>query len=124
LSSNNLECEIIFFADKLHVHHWPLNSSIWSKSTKEKVDLDLNKNPNKKKIMIKDQQIKINDYEFDKIKKIGITVPLFNNQTTLVFEGHFEDFDAHVHVTTSSQNYVDIFNKLVIWKNRCFPDSS
>ena len=62
--------------------------------------------------------------QFDKIKKIGITVPLFKNQTTLVFEGHFEDFDAHVHVTTSSQNYVDIFNKLVIWKNRCFPDSS
>ena len=124
MSTNNLEYEIVFFADKLHVHHWPLNSSIWSKSTKEKVDLDLNKNPNKKKIMIKDQQIKINDYEFNKIKKIGITVPLFKNQTTLVFEGHFEDFDAHVHVTTSSQNYVEIFNKLVIWKNKFFPDSS
>jgi hypothetical protein len=112
LSSNNLECEIVFFADKLHVHHWPSNSPIWSKSTKEKVDLD------------QDQQIKINEYEFNKIKKIGITVPLFKNQTTLVFEGHFEDFDAHVHVTTSSQNYVEIFNKLVIWKDRCFPESS
>jgi hypothetical protein len=124
LPSNNLESDIVFFADKLHVHHWPSNSPIWSKSTKEKVDQDLNKNPNKKKIMIQDQQLKINEYEFNKIKKIGITVPLFKNQTTLVFEGHFEDFDAHVHVTTSSQNYVEIFNKLVIWKDRCFPESS
>lgn len=124
MSQNNFENNIIFFADKIHVHHWPLNSSIWSKSTKEKIDLELNKNTDKKKILINDQQIKINDYEFDKIKKVGITVPLFKKQTTVVFEGQFGDSDAHVHITTYSQNYLEIFNKLMTWKNNCFPDYS
>ncbi len=124
MSQNNLDGKIIFFADKIHVHQWPLNSSIWSKSTKEIVDLDLNKNTETKKIIINDLQIKINDYDFDKIKKVGITVPLFKKQTTMVFEGHFRDFDAHIHITTYSQNYLEIFNKLMLWKNRCFPDHS
>jgi len=123
LSQNNLESKIIFSADKLHVHRWPHNSPIWSKSTKEMVDLDLNKNTEEKQIMIKDQLIRINDYEFDKIKKVGVTVPLFKKETTMVFEGHFGDSDAHVHITTKSQNYLEIFNKLMSWKNRCFPDS-
>ncbi len=122
MSSNNPKHEIVFFADKIHVHHWPLNSLIWNKSTQEKIDLNLNKNTKKKKIMINDQQIRINDYEFDKIKKVGVTVPLFKKQTTLVFEGHFEDFDAHIHITTYSQNYLEIFNNLMSWKNGCFPD--
>jgi hypothetical protein len=124
LSQNNFENNLIFFADKLHVHHWPLNSSVWSKSTKEKIDFELNKNTDKKEIVINDQKIKINNYEFNKIKKVGITVPLFKKQTTVVFEGHFEDYDAHVHITTYSQNYLEIFNKLMLWKNGCFPDYS
>ncbi len=123
MSQNNLESKIIFSADKLHVHHWPHDSPLWSKSTKEKVDLDLNKNAEKKQILIKDQLIRINDYEFDKIKKVGVTVPLFKKETTMVFEGHFGDSDAHIHITTKSQNYLEIFNKLMSWKNRYFPDS-
>ncbi len=122
MSQNNLENKIVFFANKIHVHRWPMNSSIWSNSTREKVDLDLNKNREKKKIMINDQQIKINDYDFDKIKKVGITVPLFKKQTTMVFEGRFGDSAAHIHITTYSQNYLEIFNKLMLWKNRCFSD--
>jgi hypothetical protein len=118
------EHTITFFAEKIHVHPWPLNSLGWSKSTKERVDLNLNKNPDKKKITLKDKQIKINNFEFNKIKKVGITVPLFKKQTTMVFEGHFGDSDAHVHITTRSQNYVEIFNKLILWKNIWFPDSS
>ncbi len=124
MSKNNLKSKIIFSADKVHVHHWPLNFPVWSKSTKEKVDLDLNKNTEKKKIMINDLQIRINDYEFDKIKKVGVTVPLFKKETTMVFEGHFVDSNAHIHITTKSQNYLEIFNKLMLWKNRCFPDFS
>jgi hypothetical protein len=97
---------------------------VWSKSIKERVDLNLNKNPNKKKIILHDQQIQINNFEFDSIKKVGITVPLFKKQTTMVFEGHFGNYDAHVHITTRSQNYIDIFNKLVVWKTTWFPDST
>ncbi len=124
MSKNNPEFKIIFSADKCHVHRWPLNSPVWSKSTKEKVDLDLNKNTEKKKIIISDLQIKINDYDFDKIKKVGVTIPLFKKEMTLVFEGQLIDSDAHIHITTKSQNYLEIFNKLMLWKNRCFPDFS
>jgi len=123
LSQNNLESKIIFSAEKLYVHHWPLDSPVWRKSTKEMVDLDLNNNPEKKKILIKDQIIRINDYEFDSIKKVGVSVPLFKRETRMVFEGHFKDSDGHIHITTKSQNYLEIFNKLMSWKNRCFPDS-
>lgn len=123
LSQHNTENSIIFFAEKIHVHHWPLTSPNWNNSTKNKVDINLNKNKEKKKIIVTNNKININGFHFDKIKKVGITVPLFKKQTTLVFEGHFEDFDAHIHVTTSSENYLDIFNNLMSWKTRVFPDS-
>ena len=117
MEKNNLESQIVFSAHKVHVHHWPLNSTDWSTSTKEKVDLDLNKNNEKKEIMINGLQIKINDYEFSKIKKVGVTVPLFKKETTMVFEGRFVSSDAHVHITTNSQDYLEIFNNLMLWKN-------
>lgn len=122
MSENNLYPKINFSANKVHVHHWPLNSPLWSKSTKENVDLDLNDNPEKKEILIDDQKIRIDDYEFNKIKKVGVTVPLFKNETRMVFEGQFRNIYAHVHITTNSLNYLEIFNKLMVWKNRCFPN--
>ena len=124
MSKNNSESKIIFSADKVHVHRWPLDSPVWSESTNEKVDLDLNKNKEKKKIVINDLQIRINDYEIYKIKKVGVTVPMFKKETTMVFEGHLVDLDAHIHITTTAQNYLEIFNQLMLWKNRCFPDFS
>jgi hypothetical protein len=41
----------------------------------------------------------------------------------LIFEGCFEKLYAHVHITTKSQDYLEIFNKLVHWRSRYFPDS-
>ena len=122
MSENNIHPKFNFSANKVHIHHWPLNSPVWSKSTKENVDLDLNDNAEKKEILIDDQKIRIDDYEFNKIKKVGVTVPLFKNETRMVFEGQFRNIDAHVHITTNSQNYLEIFNNLMMWKNRCFPD--
>ena len=81
MSKNNLDDSIIFFAEKIHAHRWPMNSPNWSKITKEKIDVDLNKNKETKKIIIKNHEIKINDYNFDKIKQVGITVPLFKKRT-------------------------------------------
>lgn len=124
MSENNLYSKINFSANKVHVHHWPLNSPVWSKSIKENVDLDLNDNPEIKEILIDDQKIRIDDYEFNKIKKVGVTVPLFKNETRMVFEGQNRNIYAHVHITTNSQNYLEIFNKLMVWKNRCFPNFS
>jgi len=124
MPKNNMDNSIIFFADKIHVHRWPQDSPVWAKITQENVDLNLNKNIGKKKIMINIHKIKINEYEFDKIKKIGITVPLFKKQTTMIFEGRFGDSEAHVHITTNSHNYLEIFNRLMSWRDRYFSNSS
>lgn len=117
------EFPIIFFAEKIYVHRWPMNSPIWSKFVNEQMNLKINKNFEKKKVTINDREIKIDNYCFNKIKKVGITVPLFKKQTTIVFEGNFEDLDAHVHVTIHSKNYLEMFNTLMSWKNTIFPDS-
>jgi hypothetical protein len=119
----NPEFPIVFFAEKIHVHRWPMNSPIWSEFVNEQMDLKINKNFEKKKVTIKQHEIIIDNYCFNKIKKVGITIPLFKKRTTMVFEGNFEDFDAHIHVSTHSQNYLEIFNKLMSWKNTVFPDS-
>ena len=99
-----------------------MNSPTWSTDFQEKIDLDLNKNIDEKKIIIFKKAVKINDYEFLKIKKIGITVPLFKKETTMVFEGHFSDLDAHIHITTQSKEYLKIFNTLMEWKSVYFDD--
>lgn len=119
----NPQLPILFFAEKIHVHRWPMNSPIWNNSTNEQIDLNLNKNLEKKKITIDDGQITIDNFCFKKIKKVGITIPLFKKQMTMVFEGNFEGFDAHIHVTTNSSNYLEIFNKLMFWSNKNFPSS-
>ena len=115
--------EISYFADKIHVHHWPLETPKWSDSRKKLVDQELNKNKEKKQIVVKDKTIKINDYEFNSLKNIGITIPFFKKQSTMIFEARCEEFDAHVHITTKEQNYVEIFNRLMVWKDKFFPDT-
>ena len=115
--------EIKFLAEKVHVHHWPLDTLKWSDLTNKQVDQDLNKNKEKKRIVIKNKTILINNYKFTEIKKVGLTIPLFQKQSTLVFEGRFEKFYAHVHVTTKSKDYHEIFNKLMYWRSRYFQNS-
>lgn len=113
---------LVFLADKIYVHHWPLNTAKWSSEIQEKVNFDLHKNKDKKKIQIKNKQIKINDYLFDHIQKIGVTIPLFKKETTMVFEGKFEDYFAHIHITSKEKNHLEIFNNLMSWKATLFPE--
>ena len=117
------ESEINFLAEKIHVHRWPMNSPAWSSSFKQEIDLHLNKNKEKKKIRIQGNMIQINNYSFENIKKIGITVPFFKKEATMIFEGRVMDLYAHTHITTRAKNYLEIFNRLMNWKNRLFPDS-
>lgn len=121
--SNNDFIEIKFLAEKVHVHHWPLDTPKWSDFINKQVDQDMNKNKEKKQIVITSKTILIDNYEFKAIKKMGLTIPLFKKQSTLVFEGHFEKFDAHIHITTKEEDYLEIFNKLMHWRSRYFPDS-
>ena len=115
--------EISFLADKVHAHHWPLDTQKWDDLTRKRVDQDLNTKKEKKQILVKTATIVINNYEFKLIKKVGLTIPLFQKQSTLIFEGNFEEFSAHVHITTKEKDYLEIFNKLVHWRSKYFSDS-
>jgi len=110
-------------ADKVHIHHWPLDTQKWPDVIVSQVDKDINKNNTKKQIEIKNEIISIDRYEFKKIKKVGVTIPLFKKQCTLVFEGYFKEVYGHIHVTTKEDNYLEIFNKLMSWRSRYFYDS-
>ena len=75
-----------------------MNSPPWSSSFKSDLDLHLNKNKEKKKIRIRKNTIQIDNYSFDEIKKIGITIPFFKKETTMIFEGRIMDWYAHVTI--------------------------
>lgn len=113
--------EIQYFCDKIHVHRWPQDSPVWNDSVQKELDDSVNKNPAKKQVTIKDNIIQIENFKFTSLKKVGITVPFFKKECTLIFEARFGDLFAHVHVTIKSENYVDVFNQLTIWKNTAFP---
>ena len=114
--------ELKYLADKVHVHRWPMDSPVWGDSVKKELDDSINKNPNKKETSIKENTIQIENFKFTSLKKVGITVPFFKKECTLIFEAQFENLLAHVHVTVKSENYVDIFNELTMWKNNNFLD--
>ena len=116
------DAEIRHFSDKVHVHRWPRDSPIWDDSVQKELDESINKNPEKIPIVIKKKTIIIGNVEFYSLKKIGITVPFFKKECTMIFEAQFGSLFAHVHVTIKSENYVDIFNELTVWKNKNFPD--
>ena len=116
--------EIKYLADKVHVHRWPHDTPIWNDSTKKQLDDSINKNPEKKQIIVKDKIVQVEKFKFNSLKKIGVSVPLFKNECTMVFEAQFGGLFAHVHISIKSENYVIVFNKLISWKNRIFPNDS
>ena len=116
------DAEIHYFSDKVHVHRWPRDSPVWGDSVQKELDDSINKNPGKISVVIKEKTILIGNVEFYSLKKIGITVPFFKKECTMIFEAQFGVLFAHVHVTIRSENYVDIFNDLTVWKNNNFSD--
>ncbi len=113
-----IDSKIEYLSDKIHVHRWPKDSPIWDDSTQKELDDSINKNPEKKQVTIKEKIIQIENFEFTSLKKIGVSVPFFKEECTLIFESQFGKLSAHVHITIKSKNYVDIFNQLVSWKNK------
>ena len=106
-----------YLADKVFVHHWPKDSPIWPDSLQQKLDVLINKNSNKKKIIVDSDVIQIENFKFFSLQKIGISVPFFKKECTMIFESQFENVFAHVHITMRDDNFVDIFNQLISWKN-------
>ena len=107
-----------YLADKVFVHHWPKDSPIWSDSLQQKLDVSINKNSNKKEIIIDYDIIQIENFKFSSLQKIGISVPFFKEECTIIFESQFENVFAHVHITIRWDNFIDIFNQLISWKNK------
>ena len=119
-----LDSEIKFFAEKIFVHRWPHDPPLWGESTKNQLDETINKNPEKKMVIVKNKTISIQNFEFNSLKKIGISVPFFNPECRVIFEARFEEFFAHVHITMKSENFLDIFNQLMKWRDLEFPNNS
>ena len=109
--------EIKYLADKVHVHRWPHDTPLWSDSIKQQLDNLINKNPRKKQIIIEEQSIQIENIVFNLLKKIGISVPFFKDECTLILEAQFGELFAHIHITTKSENFLEIFNQLISWRN-------
>jgi hypothetical protein len=68
--------EIKYLADKVHVHRWPHDTPLWSDSIKKQLDDSINKNPQKKQIIVGEKFIQIENFVFNSLKKIGISVKM------------------------------------------------
>lgn len=116
------DSEFHYDVKKIHVHRWPKDSPPWDDSVQKELDDSVNKNPESKKVIIKEKTILIGNIEFYSLKKIGISVPFFKKECAMIFEAQFGNLFAHVHIHIKSFDYVDIFNKLISWKNTNFSD--
>ena len=112
------DSEIKYLAEKIFVHRWPHDTPLWSNSIKKQIDECINKKSGQKQIIVRDKTIQIENFEFNSLKKIGVSVPFFKDECTMIFEAQFEEFFAHVHVTTKSSNFLDVFNQLISWRRR------
>ncbi len=116
------DSEIKYLSDKVHVHKWPQDSPIWDDSIQKQIDDSINKNPKKKQVTIKEKIIQIENFEFNSLNTIGISVPFFKEECTMIFDAQFGELSAHVHITIKSENYVNIFNQLITWRDSFFPN--
>ena len=119
-----MSSEIKYLADKVFIHRWPHDSPNWGDSVKKELDDSINKNSNPKQVTIRDKTIQIENFEFHTLKKIGISVPFFKEECTVIFEAQFQELFAHVHITIKSENFVDVFNQLISWRREVFPNDS
>ncbi len=100
------------------MHRWPQDSPEWDDFTQKQLDDSINKNPEKKQVTIREKTIQIENFKFNSLKKIGVSVPFFKDECTLIFEAQFGKFFAHVHITTKSESFLDIFNQLMSWRHK------
>jgi hypothetical protein len=104
-------------AEKVHVHKWPQDTPIWDNLTQTSIDNSINKKIGNRQITIDDDTVQIENFEFHSLKKIGVSIPFFKDEYTLIFEAQFGKLFAHVHITKKSGNFLELFNQLMSWKN-------
>ncbi len=108
--------EIKYLADKVHVHRWPHDTPLWSDSIKKQLDDLINKNSKQKQVTVNTKSIQIENMVFNSLTKIGISIPFFKDECTMILEAQFGEFFAHIHITTRSENFLEIFNQLIYWR--------
>ena len=117
------ELKVDFFADKVFVHRWPHDTPLWGSETKQHLDSSINKKTEKKHVTVVGKTVKIEDFEFNSLKKLGISVPFFKDECRMIFESQFGDLFAHVHITMRKGDFLDVFNRLMAWKQQNYPSS-
>ena len=108
---------IVYLADKVHVHKWPQDTPVWDNLTLTNIDNSINKKTGYKQITIDNNTVQIENFEFHSLKKIGVSIPFFKDECTVIFEAQFGKLFAHVHITKKSGNFLELFNQLISWKN-------
>lgn len=113
--------EIKFFAEKVHVHKWPQNTPIWDDLIQDQINESINKKIEKKQIVINSEILKIENFKFHSLKKIGVSIPFFKDECTLILEAQFQNLFAHIHITKKFGNFLELFNQLMSWKESTLP---
>ncbi len=108
---------IVYLAEKVHVHKWPQDTPIWDNLTQTNIDNSINKKIGNKQITITYDTVQIEIFKFHSLKKIGVSIPFFKDECTVIFEAQFGTLFAHVHITKKSGNFLELFNQLISWKN-------
>ena len=112
--------EIRYCASKIFIHRWPHDTPQWSEDTRRHIEQAVNKNPRDKQVTVRADTIQIEDMVFTALKKVGVSVPFFKKECTMIFECRFGEYYAHIHITTRSPDYMDVFNRLVAWRDENF----
>ena len=108
------DSEIKYTSDKIHAHKWPVDSPVWDDSARRVIDGINGTEP--RQIVVRGTSILVQDVEFSSVIKVGVSVPFFKRECTMIFEAKFGKFFAHVHITTRS-DYIQIFDRLVSWRD-------
>lgn len=105
---------IRYVSDKIHAHRWPKDSPAWDDSARRLIDGINGTEP--RQVVVRDASVLVQDVEFHSVGKVGVSVPFFKRECTMIFEAKFGRFSAHVHITTKS-DYAGIFDRLVSWRD-------
>ncbi|MDA7959133.1 MAG: hypothetical protein MPJ08_00175 [Nitrosopumilus sp.] len=104
---------IEFYSDRVHAHALP-GGAPWGEAAAASISGA--NSPGRKRVRIDGRSVTVGDLAFGPVSRVGVTVPLFKRECTMVFEGHFGGGSAHVHITARS-NYRDVFAALTSWRD-------
>ena len=116
--------KVEFLAEKIFVHRWPHDTPLWGDEVKAQLDSSVNKKTERKHVTVTGKTVRIEEFEFHSLKKLGISVPFFKNECRMIFESQFGGLFAHVHITMKKGELLEVFNQLMAWKRENYPETS